>query len=47
MDSPQYRLFNTMTLNINGFDNKIYELNALLNKYKPDVLCLQETLIEP
>lgn len=32
-----------MTLNINGMSFKIEELYMLLNRYKPDIVCMQET----
>jgi exonuclease III len=37
------KLMSILSLNINGINNKIEELNLLLNRYNPDVVCIQET----
>lgn len=34
-----------MTLNINGIKGKFYELSMLLERQKPDIICLQETKV--
>lgn len=34
---------NIMKLNVNGLHNKLNELYSLLNSYKPDYLCREQT----
>ena len=44
--SVKKQLGHVMTLNINGIKGKYYELLMLLEKHRPDIICLQETKLK-